>query len=195
DDPEDENCKELQRQIARDTRRVEALLKFLNRKWDGDPVVAQFIRREAIQTLGATRVPMMNVPKGGKVVAPVAYTLARFLSPGKDGPYPPPSLSEKCEAAIGILQLDTRGLEGYNVEPALYLAGQFLLEFTTEYIKDYAHFGGKLALKKEKDKVERKAPPVLPWKFMGERLAKGLEWLKTGIRDNDPAFAKADALR
>src|SRR5262249_59468450 len=94
-----------------------------------------------------------------------------------------------------VLQLDTRGLEGYNVEPALYLAGQFLLEFTTEYIKDYAHFGGKLALKKEKDKVERKAPPVLPWKFMGERLAKGLEWLKTGIRDNDPAFAKADALR
>src|SRR5205823_9941938 len=136
----------------------------VNRKWDGDPVVAQFIRREAIQTLGETRVPMMNVPEGGKVVAPVAYTLARFLSPGKDGPYPPPSLSEKCEAAIGIFQLDTRGLEGYNVEPGLYLAGKFLHEFTTEYIKDFAIFGGKGGFKKEKD--ERKKPPVYPWKFM-----------------------------
>jgi hypothetical protein len=194
DDPDDENYKELQKQIASDIRRVEALLKFVNRKWDGDPVVAQFIRREALQTLGETRVPMMNIPqKDGKVVAPVAYTLARFLASGKDGPYPPPSLSEKVEAAIGLLQLDTRGLEGYHVEPGLYLAGQLLLEFTNEYVKDYTKFGGKLGIKKEKD--ERKIPPVWPWKFMGERLAKSLEWLKTGIRDNDPAYAKAAALR
>jgi hypothetical protein len=191
DDPEDEGYKELQLRIARDTQRVQALLNFVNRKWDGmDPAVAQFIRREAIQTLAEARVPAMDLRKG-KVVAPVAYTLARFLAPGKDGPYPPPSLSEKCEAAIGILQLDTRGLEGYNPEPALYLAGQFLLEFTTEYTKDYAHFGGKLGVKKD----ERKTPPVLPWKFMSERLVRGLEFLKSGVRDNHPAFAKAMKLR
>src|SRR5262249_15381151 len=128
DDPDDEGYKALQQTIARDTRRVEVLLKFVNRKWDGmDPVVAQYIRREALQTLADARVPAMNLPKDGKVVAPVAYTLLRFLTPGKDGSNPPPSLSEKVEAATGVLKLDTRWAEGYNPEPGLYLAGQFLM--------------------------------------------------------------------
>jgi len=194
DDPDDENYKALQQTIARDTRRVEVLLKFVNRKWDGmDPVVAQYVRREALQTLADARVPAMDLPKGGKVVSPVAYTLLRFLTPGKDGPNPPPSLSEKVEAAIGVLKLDTRGVDGYNPEPGLYLAGQFLMEFTTEYRKDFARFGGKVAVKLEKG--ERRSPPELPWKFMGERLVSGLEGLKNGIRIDHPAHAKAMKLQ
>lgn len=184
DDPDD---MELKKEIERDTRRVMVLLNFLNRKWDGvDPAAAQFIRREAIQTLALARVPAMDVQKKGKVVAPVSYALLRVLVPGKDGLNPPPSLPEKVEAAIAIFKLKAKDIDAYQPEPGLYLAGQCLKEFVNKYREDFPNFGSKA---KGKD-FERKVP-IVPWKMEANRLIGALKEIQKGLRDDQPAHANA----
>jgi hypothetical protein len=181
---------ELPKVIARDTKRVEALLQFADRKWDRmDPAAAQFVRRAALRTLAETRVPAMDVLKDGKVVAPVAYTLLRVLAPAKDYPNPPPSLTEKCEAALGVALMQAKHIDTYQPEPGLYLLGKFLHELVVEYRKDFANFGGKqFAVGKKKADRPLSAQP---WKVMAKRLYDALPELQKGIRDKHPAHAKA----
>jgi hypothetical protein len=182
---------ELAQVIARDTKRVEALLQFVNRKWDRmDPAAAQFVRRAALRTLAETRVPAMDELQDGKVVAPVAYSLLRVLAPTKDSPNPPPSLTEKCEAALGVALMQAKHIDTYQPEPGLYLLGRFLLELVDEYRKDFANFGGKQFAVGAKKKADRPLT-AQPWKVMAERLSKALPELEKGIRDKHPAHPKA----
>lgn len=192
DEPGD---KKLQERIARDRGRVQALLTFLGRKWDGTPGVtpeaARFIRREALATLARVDAPAMRAVKG-KVDTPAAYALLTVLAPGKAGLRPPPSLSEKCEAAVGVCNLlgakenkvGMNLIEEYQPDVGVYLVGQFLVEFTKEYIKDYQVFGGKA----KEGKV-----PMLPWKVEATRLEQGLKTLLETTKES-PVAPKLAAL-
>jgi hypothetical protein len=181
DDPDD---KKLQQTIARDARRVKAVMDFLGRKWDTtEPQVAQYIRREALRTLAEAQVPAMQV-KDGKVQLPVAQALLRTLAHGKEGLSPPPSLTEKCEAAIGVCKMKAKLLEDYQPEAGLYLVGRFLDELITEYTKDFPRFGAK-------GKGAVKHIPVLPWKLEADRLQKALKELETNLMAGTPTHAKA----
>jgi hypothetical protein len=185
DDPNDMALKE---KIARDGRRLKTLIAFLERDWkkmpDATEEAVKFVRREAIQTLAAAGAPAMEVQKGGKVEAPAAYTLLRVLSPGKDAMAPAPSLSEKCEAAIGVCQMDAKLIEEYQPEVGVYLVGQFLVDFATEYTKDYPLF---------KDKETRKVP-LLAWRAQANRLEFALKQLQTNTPRASPVQGKLKAL-
>jgi hypothetical protein len=191
DDPED---KTLKQQLARDTRRVEAIMKFLERKTEGtDPAVALFIRRAALRTLADAQVPALAVQKG-EVVAPAAYPLVSALAPEKDDPNLRPSLkatklSVQAEAAIGVCRMRAKWIDDYQPEAGVYLLGKFLVDFIKEYRGDFANFGGK-KIKKDEPKVV----PLLPWKLEADRLLKALDELPTNLRDDHPIYNKAVAM-
>jgi hypothetical protein len=177
-------------QRDRDTRRIDGILKFLNRKWEGkDPTVAAYLRRAALQTLAGAEAPALEV-KDGKVVAPAAYALVLALTPEKDDPNLKPSfrasrLSVRAEAAIGVCRLRTRLLDAYQPEAGVYLTGRFLVDFVNEYRADYPR------LKEQPKKGEPKAVALLPWKLAAERLIKALDELKENLSNKGPFFPKA----
>jgi hypothetical protein len=191
DDPAD---KTLQARIARDKRRIESVMKFLDRKWEGmDPAVALYLRREAVRTLAESQVPALVAQKG-KVVAPVAPLLVQALAPEKDDPnlrlsLKATRLSVRGEAAIGVCRMHGKWVDDYQPEVGLYLLGRFLVDFINEYRGDYANFGGK-KLRKEDPAIV----PLLPWKLEADRLLKALDELPTNLRDESPSYAKAVAM-
>jgi len=191
DDPSD---KALQARLARDTARIESVLKFLDRKWDAmDPAVASYLRREAVQTLAGSQVPALAVQKG-KVKVPVAPVLVQALLSEKEDAGLRPSLkatklSVRGEAALGVCRMNTKWVEGYQPEVGLYLLGRFLVDFVNEYRGDYANFGGR---KFKKD--EQRPVPLLPWKREADRLSKALDELPANLRDDSPSYAKAVAM-
>jgi hypothetical protein len=177
-DTEDEKVRQ------RDAARVQTVLALLDRKApEGLPAdeadAVRFVRREAIKALAQLRLPAMAVQKT-KVQIPVALGLMKVLAGDKAGLEPPPSLSEKAEAAIGLCRTKTSVFEQYQPDATLYLTGRFLVEFATKYQEDFA--GGSLS--RDKDK----RPALLPWKYEAERLKVALD----EFQKSTPAGAKAD---
>jgi hypothetical protein len=141
----------------------------------------RFIRAEAIRALGQIALPFVPETPGvqdkkkGKVLAPVAYALMRVLVDGDDGLYPPPSLIEKVEAALGLCRINANAKveeEGknpsrYNDEISVVLVGDALVHF----IKQYQNDPGASPLAKASAKI----PPMLPWKIYSKLLLRGLD--------------------
>jgi hypothetical protein len=192
--PGDEPNKEQLERKARDLKRLEAVVAFVNHDWkmtDEAPKelldAVRFVRREAIQTLAQAQAPAVEVVKG-KVEGPVAYHLLRVLAGGKDGLSPPPSLTEKAEAAIGVCLLKSKEVEDYQPEAGIYLVGKFLVEFAQEYQKDHPRIAKGI-----KDK-ELKRVPLYPWKAYAERLRIVLDGLQANLPANSPLRPKVAAL-
>jgi len=116
----------------------------------------QYVRREGVRALAATRYPI--VPKVKGVEGLSALWLLRVLKKGELDVEP--SLSEQAEAAIGLCQLQAKLGKEYNVDYAAYEIGLFLLD----YIKAY------------NDQRVAKVT-TLPWRLYTTRLGLGLEQL------------------
>src|SRR5262249_6182748 len=129
----------------------------------------QYLRREAIKTLADAQNPAVAVnKKDNKVVmveGVVVVPLLKILAGETD---PPPSLTEKYEAAMGVLGF--KDLLDYQPDVGYYLAGQALTDYVDAYRKDYAGFGGGKATR----------PPALPWKYNADRLDKVVKDLAKG---------------
>lgn len=195
--PNDDLDKKLLDKKARDIKRVEAVIAFLYRQpslpKDAPKELldaAVYMRREAIRTLAQAQLPAIDVvrdKKGNlmKITTPIAYPLLRVLAASDPAVNPPFTLSEKCEAAVGVCQIKSRTIDSYRVEVAIFLVGNLLVEFLNEYRTDYVNFGGK-----DKEK-EGKKIPLVAWKFHADRLRNALGDLKTNTpMDNDNEIHK-----
>lgn len=190
--PNDDLEKKLLEKKARDVKRVEAVTAFFKRQpslpKDAPKELldaAIYTRREAIRTLAQAQLPAIEAErdkKGNltKITAPIAYHLLRVLAAPDPDVHPPFTLSEKCEAAIGVCQTKSKTVDSYRVDVALFLVGNLLVEFLSEYRTDYVYFGGK-----DKEK-EGKKVPLVAWKFQADRLQRALLDLKSNTpMDND----------
>jgi hypothetical protein len=164
---------------------VDALVSFIHRTWDGqsfaDAEAVQFVRKEAIKALAQAQVPAIEVKgKQGKIYGRVAETLLEVLAP-KPVLYPPPSLKEKVEAAIGLCQIKISPISLYQPDEAVYRVGKFLVEFGTMYNSDLNLFigGGKEA-----------KTPALTWKIHGERIKMALADMANNSRGKADDNAK-----
>src|SRR5690606_11184799 len=92
---------------------------------------------------------------------------------------------EKCEAAIGVCELNAREVEDYQPEVGAYLVAQFIVELIGEYQKDHPNFDGA----KTKEEKDARKIPLIPWRVQSDRLRDALNRL----RENLPL--KATALR
>lgn len=136
----------------------------------------RYIRQEAIKALAKVSFPM--VPEAphptmrtvGDVLVPVAYTHMRVLAGTSDGLFPPPSMSEKCEAAIGLCNIDGDAKveeslpSRYNEELAVVLLGQFAVDFLQQFQKDRGIIEAKPTL-----------PAKMPWRIYSDRLKKAFD--------------------
>jgi hypothetical protein len=159
---------------ATDAARVAAVLDFVGREppkmaSEEETEAFRFIRREAIKALAQSRIPAEVIDKNG-VKTPVALGLMKVLAAEKNGVNPPPSLTEKAEAAIGLCRMTSK-LEKYQPEAAMYLVGRFLTEFAAKYREDAGNLKGN----------ER--PPMLPWKYYAMRLENALQQMNNNARD------------
>lgn len=122
----------------------------------------QFVRREAIRALAATRYPI--TPKG-KTAAPclTALWLQRALNKELD---PAPSLTEQAEAAIGLCHLRASLSNQYNLDVASYEVGKYLVDFIGEYSNQRAT-----------------TQKLVPWKLYATRLVIALEVLNNQSKE------------
>jgi hypothetical protein len=168
----------------RQARWLEAILTFLNRpqpKAEEDEGAFLYIRREAIKALAEARLPVVPLLDSKEIKAPVAYGLMRVLVEGKEGLSPPPTLSEKVEAVLGLCQLKSDVEPRPQAKLVLKLVGTALVDLSRAYLSDQVNFR----------KTKGSLPPLLPWKYYGMRLKQALQELPT----NQPDAAKAGALQ
>lgn len=174
--------------LAKDPKRIEALLDVINRKWDLkkiDPVAAQYIRRDAVKALAQARIPAVEVTKT-KVTAPAVVGLLRVLAV-PSVLEPPPSVGEKLEAAIGICQLKIDAAHDLFIpEIGIYRAARGLNEVVREYHKDKQSEFGSIG-KKLKN-------PIMPWKYEAERVKQALKELVTATAAKEGALDRARKL-
>jgi hypothetical protein len=121
----------------------------------------QFVRREAIRALAATRYPIAPKTKTGSCMT--ALWLQRVLNKELD---PAPSLTEQAEAAMGLCQLRAGLSKEYNLDVAAYEVGKFLVEFIGDYSTQRATKQG-----------------LIPWKLYTTRLGIALEALNTQAKE------------
>ncbi len=174
----------------RDLERIQVLLDSIGRQWptpatSEEREAIRYVRREAVTSLAQAGVPALAALKKkgdaqAKVEGPVAYGLVRVLLPGKDGLDPEPSLSEKCEAALGLCRMKNNAIPDYDPNVGVVLVGQCLVDFTREYRKDLIRITGK-----------DKKPAVMPWKTYAERFKQGLKDLVGNTKETAPANANA----
>lgn len=144
-----------------------------------------FLRREAIKVLSAARLPAIPALNSKEPRVPVALALARVLAAAhpqaakKNLLLPPPTLSERVEAALGLCQLKTEVPPKPQAPLVVFLVGKTLLDLTSEYFNDQTHFKGKGT-----------APPLLPWRYYGERWKQALAALKTNYPAAAPLLEK-----
>jgi hypothetical protein len=164
--------KEQNAKRNQDAKHVDALTKFIER-----PIIVaglpygeiegrRFLRREAIIALAHAGSPAVLAVKEliGKKKSPdgmVAPTLLKVLA--NNDMQPPPSVQEKVEAAIGLLNMKYPNMPEYNPDLATYLVGKTLVEFATEYNTDLTNFSDK------------KRPSYLPWKDDARRLQEAIK--------------------
>jgi hypothetical protein len=140
-----------------------------------EAATVNYIRREAIITLGQAGVPAVVAfakPQKieGKMVQVeglVAPALLKVLANG--ALEPPPGLSEKIEAVIGLASMKYNNIPDYNPDLATFLMGRTLVEFMAEYSRDLNNFVGA-----------NKKVPFLAWRTEARRLDNALaQWAKT----------------
>jgi hypothetical protein len=181
----------LQKEVAR----LEPLIAFLERKvtlpkgiTPEEVAGMQFVRREAIKALAEARLPAVPVEKDKKktIQAPAAYELLRVLAGGKGALEPAPSLSEKCEAAVGLCRLRMELVKNYKPELAVALVGNFLVDFTNRYRKDRDAIAGA--------SKESRKPYLLPWKYNAARLKLALQEFENNLPEGAPARKQVQEL-
>jgi hypothetical protein len=185
-----EDAKDQKRQRA--IQRVDAVIAYITQDWGvpaerpDDPRgrelydAAIFQRREGVRTLALAGAAVVDLEKNNnkavKANGPAVVTLLRVLSKG--GLTPTPSLAERCEAAIGICQLQGSTLEAYQSPLAVALVGQALVDFCEGYNKDF-------------DAVSTKKIPLLPWKIYADRLEAALKDFDRNLPRETPGQQKA----
>lgn len=181
DDADLVNEKKIADKKKRDLERIAALKTFIERKWPTpqdkmDEDTIHYLRREAIQSLAAAGAPALGALKAqNKVEGAVAYELAKILTKGAIEPEL--SLGEKCEAAIGLLNLKCANSPHYDPRISLYIAGKFLKEYVAEYRHDFLNLGGK--------KVANSKQPWIAWKTQSDRLKKALDEMRETAKSRD----------
>src|SRR5262249_18719042 len=122
----------------------------------------QYVRREAIRALAATRYPIAPKTKAG-VTSMSALWLQRALNKEMD---PAPSLTEQAEAAIGLCHLRAGLSKEYNLDAAAYEVGKFLVDYIGEYSNQRATKQG-----------------LIPWKLYSMRLVLALDALNNQAKE------------
>src|SRR5262249_11031349 len=117
-----------------------------------------------------------------------AYQLLRVLVKGKGAYDPPPSLSERVEAAIGLCQLKDPDRDAdYDPSVAVYAVGLCFLDFVSEYKKDYVN----LTVRTKDPKASK--VPANCWRIQSARFKQATEDLRVNTK-NTPAQANAQKL-
>jgi hypothetical protein len=190
DKPGDEKVK---RKFERDSARLQALVTFMDRKDPapadtGEREVIHYLRREAVISLAHVGVPALWAYKKPRVEGPAAYELLRVLVKGKGAYQPPPSLSERVEAALGLCQLkDTAGDGDYDPSLAIYAVGLCFFDYATEYKTDYTNL---VARKDQKNPKEGSKIPTMAWRIQSERFKQAMKDLVANTAKT-PLQAKA----
>ncbi|MFN4259327.1 MAG: hypothetical protein ACK4RK_08505 [Gemmataceae bacterium] len=124
----------------------------------------RYVRREVVRALALSRAPGLMQDNGQ--LAQTAYWLLRVAR--ADRLNPPPSLSERVEAAIGVCQLDPKLLkETYSTDYAAYQLAWFITDFAT-YWNNRAGLPSELG-----------AP--IAWKVEAARLGVALDQLQRNV--------------
>lgn len=171
-----------------DAKNVDALTKYIegaDRPQKVDSMTPEqietlrYLRREAIASLSQAGAPaVVALKKPEKVFGLVAPTLLKVLAGDLQ---PPPTLSEKVEAALGLCAMRYPKMPEYNPDLANYLIGRTLLDFTAKYNEDLINFSVVGA---------KRQVPYLPWKGDAARLKAGLKQL---VDNAQGASARAGA--
>lgn len=116
---------------AREAKIATVLAAFVRRDLsnskDASPEAMRWVRREAVRALGSGRSAAVLIKT--EVAAQPALDLLKVVS--KDGLTPEPTMGERIDAALGVLQM--QGNKSYNPDYVCLHIGHFLLEFTTTY--------------------------------------------------------------
>jgi hypothetical protein len=191
-------AKEKQKQT--DLKRVNALVKFVTRKWTppkdaskGEIEGFRFVRRKVIEALGKARVPVIEADqKTKKIQGDVIQALLPFLDPEAytkeygDANTPEPSLAEKIEAAIAISRMKVHPNSAYQPDQGIYRVGTVLAEVADAYKKDYNRFAGR-----GNDKIA----PMLTWRVYAARIRAALAEMVESVRGDALRTTAADNAR
>jgi hypothetical protein len=143
----------------REGKIANALIAFLHREPDSfkdtSPDAQKWLRREAVRALANGRSAVVFVKK--EPVAQPALELLKVVA--KDGLDPEPSIGERTDAAIGLLQM--QGPKDYQPDYACLHIGHFLLDFTVEYNND-----------RTKNSANMRAEP---WRVQAAKMRLALE--------------------
>ena len=155
----------------RDLARIKVITDFIERPAPTPPnpdtlAAYRYLRREAIEALAHGGWPAVNSYREdakSKMEGPIALTLMKVIVPGNLNP--PPSLSEKNEAALGLLSL--KGTATYDGRPTLPFIAATLIEMNKTYAEDLpsikagqAHFGWKIEGARWKKAIEILVDPA-----------------------------------
>jgi hypothetical protein len=99
------------------------------------------------------------------------------LADGKGSLSPPPTMSERMEAALGLCQLKADVPPRPRADLVVALVGKALVDFMQLYFSDQDNF--------IKNKGER--PPLLPYKYYAERFKVALKDLQANLPANATA--------
>ncbi len=149
----------------------------------------QYIRNEAIKALAETRIPGIPLLPGleGKMHAPVGHWLMVVAAGDKSGLSPPPTLTERVEAAIGLCRMRSKLVPSYQSKLGAYLVGHVVVDFVEEFKKDQDLFTQEISKTLPNGKsVTVRVPPRLPWRYYSARLYAALE----DLEKNAPAELK-----
>ncbi len=173
-------------------RCLRTLTTFLGRKpADGltepEREAFQYVRREAVRALGSSRVPVVE-KRRFKVSIPSLDLLRVAAGAGLE---PPPSLTERVEAAAGLCRMRTKNANRYQPEVPAYYIGRAVVDFATQYDKDrsgtptldYKYYAFVLdeALVAMKNQTGGKSP------YVNEMIDKARPVLRGILTDGAPA--------
>jgi hypothetical protein len=153
---------------AREGKIANGLIGFLHREPDSfkdtSPEAQKWLRREAVRALANGRSAIVFVKK--EPVAQPALELLKVVS--KDGLDPEPTIGERTDAAIGVVQM--QGPKDYQPDYTCLHIGHYLLDFTIEYNNDRAKNGANMRAE--------------PWKVEAAKLRLALEGLADDYKNN-----------
>jgi hypothetical protein len=153
--------------------------------------VYQYLRREAIRAVAQVKMPALAVGKDGKTVeGPIAYQLLRVVA--NDKMNPPATLSERVEAAIGLLQYSPDPASPVQTDLTLYFIGELLRDLATDFNLDVVRTGSRLS--NPRKKTDPRSVRAEPWLVYAYRFQHALDQLETAAKDA-PTKAKINKFR
>ena len=195
--------------------RVAVLKDFILHRWNFktdnhkyDPAAFAYIRLHAIKAMAAIRTPAINVdPLKKKTEGEAVYALVGVLAnqiipapqikgkkPNVPVPlFPPPTLKEKIEAAIGLCQMqvveDKLGVidrDKYRYEVSVYLIARTVAEMLKAYNVDYPTFVVEKGVRVQSPNN----PAILPYKITATRMSQALDTLVDNLTKAQTRQAK-----